>query len=78
MKKNIDLEVDLHNVNKFQYENQGDGNFLEKNFGVDKDALKHIKTTKSTTTFNKEKILQKLKIEREIVEQRITELKEYL
>lgn len=57
MKKNIDLEVDLNNVNKFQYENQGDGKFLEKNFGVNKDAMKNIKNSKSTSTFNKEKIL---------------------
>jgi hypothetical protein len=35
-------------------------------------------TVNASSDFNKQKILQKLKIEREIVEQRILELKEYL
>lgn len=78
LKKNIDLEVDFNNVNKFKFEDKGDNNFLEKNFGLNKDAMKQIKNTSNTSNFNKEKIVQKLKIEREIVEQRIMELKEYL
>lgn len=39
LKKNIDLEVDLNNINKFQYENQGTGNFLQKNFGINQDVM---------------------------------------
>ena len=39
LKKNIDLEVDLNNINKFQYVNQGTGNFLQKNFGINQEVM---------------------------------------
>lgn len=77
LKKNINFEVDKDNVNKFQFEGK-DPKFLEKFFKINKDALKQGQSSTQNTDFNKQKILQKLKIEREIVEQRILELKNFL
>lgn len=78
MKKNIDLEVDTKNVEKFIMENKNN-DFLARNFDVDNNNIKKTNTKKKI--IEKEeytKLLQKIKMEREIVEQRIQELKEYM
>lgn len=53
--------------------------FLARNFDVDNNNIKKTNTKKKI--IEKEeytKLLQKIKMEREIVEQRIQELKEYM
>ena len=70
--------MDLKNVGKFDHL-KPDERFLDKNFNVNKQLIKKGKEqVKTSSTMKKDKIVQKLKIEREIVEQRIKELKEYL
>lgn len=78
LKKNIDLEVDPKNVDKFLMDSKNN-DFLNKNFDVNNQNGK--KTTTKKKVIEKEeytKLLQKIKMEREIVEQRIQELKEYM
>ena len=79
LKKNIDIEITGRNIDKFQVDSNSA--LMKNKFGVSKDLIKNAqKNLKEvhSNTFNKTKILQKLKIEREIVEQRLKELQEFI
>lgn len=74
----MDFEIDTKNVEKFAPD-KGDSQFLNKNFDLDKDVIKKSKNRKKIVSKEEfTKLLQKMKLEREIVEQRIQELKEYM
>lgn len=78
LKKQMNLEIDTKNINKFLM-NKDNDDFLKKNFDLDKNVVK--KSKRHLTTKQREEFLQvlkKMKMERQILESRIQDLKELM